>query len=112
MDSAARQWARLKRKPKTAPDDEPNFPWPLEYLWVDFLEISMGISSNGFSPALITWEGLRAWSDLRGIDLDPKDALTLIRLGHRRAIILEEKAKDAGKNPDRTDRKGRQHHRQ
>jgi hypothetical protein len=72
----------------------------------------MGISSNGFSPALITWEGLRAWSALRGIDLDPKDALTLIRLGHRRAIILEEKAKDAGKNSDRADRQGRQHHRQ
>ncbi len=72
----------------------------------------MGIASNGFGPALITWEGLQSWSALRGIDLDRKDALTLIRLGHRRAMILEEKTKDARKNPDRSDRKGRQHHRQ
>lgn len=72
----------------------------------------MGLSSNGFGPAVITWENLTAWSALRGVDIEPRDALTLIRLGHRRAIVLEEKAKNAGKNPNPADRQGRQHHRQ
>ncbi|WP_296741444.1 hypothetical protein [Mesorhizobium sp.] len=92
--------------------EEPDFPWPLEYLWIDFLEISMGITSNGFGPALITWDVLQSWSMLRGIALDPKDALALIKLGHSRATILIEKPKDAGKNKDRADRKRHQHRRQ
>jgi hypothetical protein len=100
----------LKRKP--APVDQgPDFPWPLEYLWNDFNEISLGLASNGFGAALITWESLQAWQRLRGLEIDPNDASTLIRLSHRRAVILEEKQPGASQDKDRPDRKGRQHHR-
>lgn len=96
-------------------DDAPDFPWPMEQLWSDFNEISLGLSSNGFGAALITWDSLQAWQQLRGVDLDPQDALTLIRLSHRRAVILEEKKPESpGANQDknRANSAGRQHPRQ
>jgi len=71
----------------------------------------MGMPSGGFGPAVITWETLTAWSALRGVDIDPRDALVLVRLGHRRAVILQEDKSDAGANTDRPNRKRHQPHR-
>ena len=76
------------------------------YLWRFFDEISMGLSSNGFGPPLVTWESLRAWSEFMAVNLEPWEAKVLVTLGYRRAVIDDEeqqkKAKARGhQNPHR-----------
>lgn len=71
----------------------PPFPTQLAYLWRWFVELSMGIASNGMGPAVVTWEALDAWSrSFLRIDLSYWEALTLIRLGNARAVIESEAA--------------------
>ncbi|MCK1568992.1 hypothetical protein IVB08_34605 [Bradyrhizobium sp. 173] len=56
----------------------------------------MGLASNGFGPALVTWEALRAWSEFMAVSLEPWEAKVLVTLGYRRAVIAdEEQAKKA-----------------
>jgi hypothetical protein len=56
-----------------------------------FAEIVQGVGSNGFGPALITWESLRAWCGLTGERLQSWEARALVRLGYARAAIEGEK---------------------
>ena len=50
-------------------------------------------------PSVVTWEGLRAWSGLMRVSLEPWEAMTLARLGELRAGILAEAQKNAMKQP-------------
>lgn len=59
----------------------------------------MGLSSNGFGPALVTWEALKAWSEFMALSLEPWEAKVLVTLGYRRAVIDgEEQAKKSKAN--------------
>lgn len=83
-------------------DDAAVCPEALVYLWDHFREVSMGLGSNGFGPALVTWEALRAWSEFMAVALEPWEAKVLVTLGYRRAVIDDEeqrkKARGGGQN--------------
>lgn len=83
-------------------DDAPECPEALAYLWGYFREVSMGLASNGFGPALVTWEALQAWSEFMAVSLEPWEAKVLVTLGYRRAVIADEeqqkKAPRGGQN--------------
>ena len=51
----------------------PEFPDVLEHLWAAFTELHSGrhYTERGGSP--LTYEGIKAWSDLTGIQLSPFD---------------------------------------
>lgn len=74
-------------------DDAPLCPPALVYLWNHFAELSMGLCSNGFGPAVVTWEALKAWSEFCSVALEPWEARVLVELGHRRAVIDGEEQK-------------------
>lgn len=90
-ESAARQWETLGRKPVAIPliENGAEFPGGLEYLWNMFLEILSG-QAAGFGPAIITWEGLFAWSHLTATPIEPWECKTLVRLGITRANVFGE----------------------
>jgi hypothetical protein len=89
--SAARQWAAIGKKVKIAAiDDVPECPTALTYLWGYFCEILSGLASNGFGPAVVTWEALAAWSAFMRIALEPWEARALVELGAARASIEAE----------------------
>jgi hypothetical protein len=98
--SAARQWAMLGRHDeakRVAPDDSPECPAALAYLWSWFLEILFGLPSSGMAVPTITWEALRAWSDGCCIELEPWERRALVMLGNSRALILSETKDKTGK---------------
>lgn len=91
--SARAQFEALGIKPKAlveAADKAPVCPPELSYLWDYFLEISLGLASNGMGPAVITWEGLKAWCELRVTPLTRWESLALVRLGQLRALVRSE----------------------
>jgi hypothetical protein len=91
--SAARQWTLMGRKDLAARVRGEAIEPPLEvmYLWEYFARHSMGLAINGMAPATVTWEGLRAWCELMGIELEPWEAMALVELGSLRARIESEK---------------------
>ncbi len=68
----------------------PSCPPELFYLWRYFIELSQGIGSGGFGPAVVTWADLRAWRFQMGIELAPWEARALVMLGSLRASIASE----------------------
>jgi hypothetical protein len=94
------------RGAKPAIQSAPPFPVELNYLWGWFCEHSMGLSSNGMGPALVTWESLNAWCSQMDIELKPREARAMVRLGHLRAIAQSEK-KPVAQSPDKPGRKRR-----
>ncbi len=113
LDAAQRQIAQLpgwKGKKEIIPEGPP-FPADLGYLWELFVGHSLGLSANGMGPALVTWEGLHAWCELMGHELEHWEALALVRLGHLRAVIESENASkdrspNGGQGQNRSGRKG------
>lgn len=54
------------------------------------------------APVTVSWEALRAWTQLMAIDLDPWEAAVLVDLGQRRAVIeMEASKRNARKGQDR-----------
>ncbi|WP_420133957.1 phage tail assembly chaperone [Rhodopseudomonas sp.] len=86
-------------------DAGPECPQALAYLWQWFSELSAGLSSNGFGPAVVTWEALRAWSSFMRLRLEPWEARALVDMGAMRASILMEDTKGDDGGQDQ----GRQH---
>jgi len=93
-ESAARQLAALGKKKAAAlaSPDGPPFPEPLGYLWLWFVQHSMGMASGGMSYPVITWEGLWAWSQQMRIDLASWEAEVMMSLSCARANVHAEKA--------------------
>lgn len=85
-------WVKLGKKPKVAlqPDNPPP-PDAIAYLWGWFVEVSYGMGSGGFGPAMLTWECLRAWCELTGRQIEPWEAQALMRLSVLRATVVSEK---------------------
>lgn len=81
-------------KPKAPP---PPYPARLDYLWRDFVDIIRGMEGGGFSAPLVSWQGLKAWSEIMGRTLEPWEARLIVHLGMVRADILAEKAADSGR---------------
>jgi len=55
------------------------------------MEICSGLGSNGFGPALVTWEALTAWQRLMDIGpIEPWEVRVLVDLGMLRARINSE----------------------
>ncbi len=101
MASAQRQIANLpgwKGKKQVVPE-APSFPEYVSHIWDWFLEISIGLSSNGMGPALVTWESLQAWRLLTGEEIENWEAKALVRLGYTRAVIEGEKMQKEAKRP-------------
>lgn len=59
----------------------------------------MGIGSSGMGPAMGTWDGIQSWAELAGVELEPWEARTMIRLCVERANIQAEKLKSNSTNP-------------
>jgi hypothetical protein len=97
--SAAKQMAALgwKQAAEEVLPDPPPFPSEMSYLWSWYCQHSLGLVVNGMSPAVVTWEGIAAWSHLMGLALEPWETLTIIRLGNLRANIESEKINTAAK---------------
>lgn len=74
----------------TAPDSGPVLPFEASYLWAWWTELALGLPLNGMAPPVVTWDVLRAWALQMQIDLEPWEALTLVRLGSARAAIISE----------------------
>lgn len=68
-------------------------------MWNWFREISLGLSSNGMGPTLVTWESLQAWRLLTGEEPEDWEVRALVRLGYTRAVIEGEKMQKDAKNP-------------
>jgi hypothetical protein len=62
----------------------------LRYVWNWFCELASGLAVTGMAPSVVTWEGLESWARQMGVDLEPREARTLVRLGQKRAEILSE----------------------
>ncbi len=77
----------------------PPFPAQLDYLWQYYCQHSMGLAASGMAPAVVTWESVRSWCALMEIELDPEEALVLVRLGHEAAVATSEKINEAAKKP-------------
>jgi hypothetical protein len=94
FDSAARQFAALgmTKAAAMASPESPPFPEPLEYIWVWFLQHSMGMASGGMSYPVITWEGLAAWSLQMRIEIEPWEAEVMMSLSCARANVHAEKS--------------------
>jgi hypothetical protein len=94
IPAALRRPDRRDRPPVAAPKREaqPEFPALLGYLWGWFQELSLGLAPTGFGPAVVTWEALRAWREIMGIDLQAWEARALVALGMLRASIAAEKS--------------------
>jgi hypothetical protein len=56
-------------------------------LWIWFCQHSLGLAITGMAPAAVTWEGVTSWAALMRIDLEPWEAMTIVRLGTIRASI-------------------------
>jgi hypothetical protein len=106
--SAAEQWAKLGRRDlaRKALPLGPPFPIELRYLWHHFREHSLGLQINGMCPPTITWEGLQAWAMFMRLELEPWEALTLVKLGYLRAAVESE----GGNGSQHQDRPGREAH--
>jgi hypothetical protein len=107
LESGLRQFKALGITPKstTITEPAPPFPFEIEYLWRWFWEIMDGVSGNGMTAPILTWEGIATWAQLMGLDPEPWECRALIRLSNARAIVfLEQQAKDRGsKNAVRSD---------
>lgn len=81
-----------ERKPKEPVISAgPPFPEELAYLWDWFSSLRLGLAANGFGPPVVTWEAIRAWQVLVGVDeVEPWEAETLVQLGLLRAAINAE----------------------
>ena len=103
LESAARQLANMpgrRRRPVAVEivPEEPSFPEELRYLFMWFIEIVSGLTSNGFGPALVTWEAVTAWQRLMDIGpLEPWEVKALVDLGMLRARVHAERAEDERK---------------
>lgn len=96
--SAAAQFAKLGLKSQAAKvtPDFPPFPWTLDYLWMLFMDFSIGLTSNGMAPVQASWRDIQDWCAAMLLDLEPWEKRTLIRLANLRAYIQsEEKPKTA-----------------
>jgi hypothetical protein len=72
----------------------------LDYLWVTFHDIAMGLAVTGMAVPTITWDTLQAYERLEG-PLDPWERRALMRLSNVRAHVLSirpEPAKDVPSN--------------
>lgn len=88
-------------------------PDELLYLWFWFTEHCWGLAANGMMPSIVTWEGLAAWCDLRGIVLEPWEARAMVQLGNMRAAALLPKpveVKHGSKRPHRANGKNHRRH--
>ncbi|WP_439399085.1 phage tail assembly chaperone [Bradyrhizobium sp. PMVTL-01] len=90
----------IRPKGGVTSEPAPRFPRLLRHVWDAFCEIAGGIQGNGWSHPVITWQSLEAWSAATGQRLEPHEARVVIRLGQRRAAILNaaQAKKNAGKN--------------
>jgi hypothetical protein len=79
----------------------PPFPDEVEYLWRWFNELSLGIASNGMSPAQVTWRDVEAWARMTSRSLATWEARALVTLGVARANIAAQEAAKP-KAPDTT----------
>lgn len=68
----------------------PPYPDLLDYLWKWFEQNSLGMAAGGMSYPRITWEGLRAWSSLMQIEIEPWEAELMISLSTIRAGVHAE----------------------
>jgi hypothetical protein len=69
-------------------DAGPPFPFELEYLWVTFHDISMGLAVTGMAIPTITWESLHAYEQLNGAPLEAWERRALMQLSSARAHVL------------------------
>lgn len=77
----------------------PPFPPQLDYLWGLYCQHTLGLASTGMAPAVVTWEGMTSWCRLMGIELDPEEALVLVRLGREAANAASERIAKPAKTP-------------
>ena len=75
-----------------AAPEGPPFPEELGYLWLWFMQHSMGMALGGMSYPVITWEGLRAWSAQMRIELEPWETDVMMNLSCIRANVHAEKS--------------------
>jgi hypothetical protein len=52
-------------------------PWQGEYIWQWFWELHNGRQAGMSGPLPITWEAIKAWSELRHIELDSWELFTI-----------------------------------
>lgn len=103
LESAARQLANMpgrRRKPvvEVIVLEPPPFPDELRYLFMWFIEIVSGLTSNGFGPPMVTWEAISAWQRLMDIGpLEPWEVKTLVDLSMLRARVSAEKQEEQRK---------------
>jgi hypothetical protein len=69
-------------------DGAPPFPFELEYLWVIFHDVSMGLAVTGMAIPTITWESLQAYEQLNGAPLEAWERRALMQLSSARAHVL------------------------
>jgi hypothetical protein len=100
FDSAARQLSLLGKKKTAALIDPegPSFPEALGYVWLWFMQHSMGLAATGMSHPVITWEGLWAWSQLLRIELQPWEVDLMMQLSCIRANVHAEQALEQRKD--------------
>jgi len=55
----------------------PQFPDSARYVWSTFNEMSAGRTYGMNGPNPLSWEGIKAWSDLHGIPLSPWELETI-----------------------------------
>jgi hypothetical protein len=71
---------RSKAPPKiaTVEDDAPEFPWPLNYLWDDFLQIADAVERDDYGAPQITWRDIDAWSIQMRVMLEPWEVRAIV----------------------------------
>lgn len=96
----------MKARAKKVLPDMPPFPWALVDLWDLFLELALGVGSNGMGPPVVTWLDVEAFDRAADHGLSPWEKRALVRLGSVRASVMGEemgkhKPKPAAPKPKR-----------
>jgi hypothetical protein len=72
-------------------------PLELEYLWLWFCDLSMGLTP-AFGPPAPTWGDIGSWAQLAGIHLEPWEARMLALLGIMRANAIAKEGEKPNPN--------------
>ncbi len=103
-DAGTSRRATLEQVEKTtgkrpAELDGPECPELLLHIWMDFMHLSRGRTSNGFGANPLTWTDIAEWQRLTRIDLSPWHVDLLVALDnawmteHARQLKPKDKAK-------------------
>jgi hypothetical protein len=77
----------------------PEFPYPLEYLWDTFLEVTDAVPHDDYGAPQCLWTEILAWSELTGCWLQHWELQAIAWLGRTSQTVAAQAYVDHMKKP-------------